>query len=56
LLALGLAQLDHLKIIGQVFFDLANGGDFLIELRALAHQRLRLGGVVPKGRVFGEGV
>ena len=47
---------DQAEIIGEVAFNFMDGGDFLVELGALAHQRLRFPGIIPKRGILREGV
>ena len=56
LVALGLAELDQLDIVGELLLDLPDGADIVVELLALAHHLLRAVGIVPELRVFGGGV
>ena len=50
--ALFLAKLDQLDIVGKLLFQRAHAADAIVKLLALAHQLLRLGSVVPEGRIL----
>ena len=56
LIALGLAQLGEGERIFKPALQPAHGGDRGLQMRALAHQLLRGGGVIPEIGVFGLGV
>ena len=54
--ALGLAEFDQGDGILEVLLEPLDGGDLVLERRALAHDLLRGLGIVPEVRVFGEGI
>ena len=54
--AFGFAHLDQFDIVVERGFEAKIGIDRIFKTRALAHQVLRLGGVVPEIGVFGLGV
>ena len=56
LVALGLAELDQLDLVGELALEPLDGGDRVVELLALAHDLLRALGRVPEVRVLGGGV
>ena len=53
---LGFTQLDQLEGVGDLPLDPAIAADRLVELGALAQQRLGRRGIVPQTRVFNLGV
>jgi hypothetical protein len=56
LIAFGFRQLDHLQVAGRLALETAYRTDRLVEAVTLAHQALRLLGVVPEIAVFGARV
>jgi hypothetical protein len=50
--ALGLAELDQLKLLADLAFDPPIAGDRLVEPGALAQQLLGRGGIIPQVGVF----
>ncbi len=53
-IALGLAELDHADIVGELALDLADATQRILQRGALLHQLLRLLGIVPEIGIFGE--
>ena len=56
LVALGLRELDQAQRVLELALDLAVALDAALQPRALAQQRLRRRGLLPKVRVLNEGV
>ena len=52
LIAFGLAELDQHSGIIELALERADRQDARLEIRPLAHQKLRLGGIVPEGRAL----
>ena len=51
---LGIAELDHGDLVVDVTLDAADGGEAVLERRALLHQPAGALGIVPQIGIFGE--
>jgi hypothetical protein len=56
LIAFGLGELDQADRVAELGAQRVIGTDRLVEMGALAQQRLRLRRIVPQGRVAGLGI
>src|SRR5258708_10214700 len=53
LILLGIAELDHGDLVGEIALDPADGVELIVERVALLHHALGAGGVIPQCRIFG---
>jgi hypothetical protein len=52
-IALGIAELDHADLVGELLLDAGERAEVVLERGALLHQAARLLGIVPEIGVFG---